>query len=174
MAKRLELLHELDPQRRSIAVLLNPTIRIARTTQAVSGSRALGLQLQSSMRARGREIDAAFATLRASGPTRCFVGADALFQPAHRNLLHLAARHGLPAIYPLRDFVDSRRPDDATGPMSRTYRQVGVYAGRILKGAKPADLPVEQSTKFEFVINLKTAKALGLEIPPSCSPAPTR
>ena len=126
----------------------------------------MGVQIQVLNASTSREIDAAFAALRASGPTRSSSARPVFRQPA-RAIATLAARHAIPAIYPVARVCRSRRPDELRSEHSDAYRQVGVYIGRILKGAKPADLPVVQSTKFELVINLKTARTLGLTVPPS-------
>jgi putative ABC transport system substrate-binding protein len=167
-AKRLELLRELVPAAVRVAVLVNPSN--ATTTESTlrdveAAARAVGLQIQIFNASTSREIDAAFATLVRENPDALFVAGDAFFSSRRMQLTHLASRHAIPAIYP------SREDAKAGGLMSYgtsfpdTWRQMGVYAGRILKGAKPADLPVVQSAKFELVINAQTARMLGLTVP---------
>jgi ABC-type uncharacterized transport system substrate-binding protein len=169
-AKRLELLRELVPAAVRVAVLVNPSN--ATTTESTlrdveAAARAVGLQIQIFNASTSREIDAAFATLVREKPDALFVGGDAFFTSRRVQLTHLASRHAIPATYA------SREDAEAGGLMSYgtsfpdTWRQMGVYAGRILKGAKPADLPVVQSSKFELVINAQTARLLGITVPPS-------
>ena len=169
--KRLELLSELVPQVRLIALLVNPNDPRAGAAHALSSmqeaARAKGVQLRILNAASEREIDDAFATLVELQAGALVIDQDLLFFSRREQLGALAARHSVPAIYYRREFVAaggliSYGPSFATG-----YRQAGIYAGKILKGAKPADLPVLQPTQFELVINLKTAKALGLTIPPT-------
>ena len=126
------------------------------------------------MPAPRRDFDAAFATLVRERADALVVGLRSVLHQPARQLAALALRHAMPAIYSLREFAAAGGLMSYGASLTRRYRQVGVYTGRILKGEKPADLPVMQSTKFELVINLKTAKALGLTVPPRCSPAPTR
>jgi putative ABC transport system substrate-binding protein len=167
--KRLELLCEMVPQARVIALLVNldnPTSEpLIRDTQAAA--RAKGVQLQILKANSEREIDAAFATLvqlRAGG---LVVDADNLFNIHRKQVAALASRDAIPAIYARREFPDSGGLASYGSNDTATIREVGMYAGKILKGAKPADLPVQQPTRFELVINLKTAQALGLTVPPS-------
>ena len=168
-AKRLGLLHDLVPKAVRVAVLVNPanaSIAEAMLREVPEAARAIGLQIQVLNASTSREIEAAFATLVRDRADALFVAPDAFFISRRVQFATLAARHGIPAAYPTREGVE------AGGLMSYgtdnvdMWRQVGAYTGQILKGAKPADLPVLQSTKFEFVINLQTARALGLEVPP--------
>jgi putative ABC transport system substrate-binding protein len=125
----------------------------------------MGLQIQILNASTSREIDAAFATLARERPDALFVGSDPLFTSRRVQLATLAARHGLPASFASRDNVEAGGLMSYGTNLNDAFLQNGLYAGRILKGEKPADLPVVQSTKFELVINLSTAKALGLEVP---------
>jgi putative ABC transport system substrate-binding protein len=169
-AKRLELLRELVPAAARVAVLVNPydataTESTLRDVQAAA--RAMGLQIQVLNASTIREIDAAFATVARERPDALFVGPGAFFTSRRIQLANLAARSGVPATYPVRDNVEAGGLMSYGASLTDAYRQAGVYTGRILKGAKPADLPVVQSTKFELVINASTARMLGIEIPPS-------
>ena len=161
-AKRLELLRELVPAATRVAVLVNPANATnAETTvrDVEAAARAIGLQIQVLNASTSREIDAAFATLVRERPDALFVGNDTFFTSRRVQLVHLAARHAVPATYPVARICRSRRADELRSEhLTDAYRQVGVYTGRILKGAKPADLPVVQSSKFELVINVQTAK----------------
>ncbi len=162
VAKRLELLHELVPAATRLAVLVSPvTATNTETTlrSVQSAARAIGLQVQVLNASTSREIDAAFATFARERPDILFVAGDPLFLSRRVQLVNLASRQAIPATYSTRDFIE------AGGLITDIYRQVGIYAGRILKGAKPADLPVVQATKFELVINAQTARMLGLTIP---------
>jgi putative ABC transport system substrate-binding protein len=169
MPKRLELLSELVPQARVIAVLVNPenpvTEPMIRDVQEVA--RATGLQLPILKAATETEIDAAFADLVQMQGGALLVDADWLFFYRRDQLVALASRHAVPAIYAWREFAAAGGLISYGTSLSAVYRQVGIYAGRILKGAKPTDLPVQQPTTFELVVNLNTAKALGLTVPPS-------
>jgi len=129
-------------------------------------ARGMGLQIQVVNASTPGEIDAAFATLARERPDALFVGANRFFGSRRVQIAILAARDRIPAAYPLRDDVVAGGLMSYGTSFTDTIRQVGVYTGAILKGAKPADLPVVQSTKFEFVINLNTARALGIEVPP--------
>ena len=168
-AKRLGLLHELLPAAARIAVLVNPAnVTAASSTRADAelAARADGLQTQLYEASTSQDIDTAFATLVRQRPDALFVAPDAFFISRRVQLTALAARHALPAAYVDREFVEAGGLMSYGTDVADMYRQVAGYAGRILKGAKPADLPVVQATKFELVINLQTAKLLGLEVPP--------
>jgi putative ABC transport system substrate-binding protein len=169
MAKRLELLTELVPQARVIALLVNPNNpnaeRIMGDVQ--EAARAKGLQLHILKAGTESEIDAAFTSLVQRQAGALVVSSDSFFYGRREQLVALAARHTVPTIYDWRQFVVEGGLTSYGASITAVNRQVGIYAGKILKGAKPADLPVLQPTKFELVINMKTAKALGLTIPPS-------
>jgi putative ABC transport system substrate-binding protein len=169
MPKLLELLSELVPQARLIALLVNPnspsTERIIGT--AHEAARAKGVQLLILKAGSESEIDAAFATLVQLQPGALLIGADALFFVQRHQLAALAERHAVPAIFGAREFAAAGGLASYGASLTAINRQLGIYAGRILNGAKPADLPVQQPTTFELVVNLKTAKALGLTVPPS-------
>ena len=169
-AKRLELLRELVPAATRVAVLVNPA-NAANTETTLRdvepAARAIGLQIQVLNASTSGEIDAAFATLRASGPTP-FSSATAPFSPAGvSNWPTWRRATRFPATYPAREFAEVGGLMSYGTNIADAFRQVGVYAGRILKGAKPADLPVVQSSKFELVINAQTARMLGLTVPPT-------
>ena len=169
-AKVFEFLHELMPNSRLIAVLVNPTSpNLARsTTKAMQAAgRALGQQIIVLNASTKDEIDAAFVALVQLRAGALAVGGDAFLNSRREQLVALAARHGVPAAYPWPEYVTAGGLMSYGPSLVDAYRQTGVYVGRVLKGAKPADLPVMQPTKFKLVINLKTAKALGLEIPSS-------
>jgi putative tryptophan/tyrosine transport system substrate-binding protein len=165
--KRLGLLHEMIPTAKLIAVLLNPASPSfeSQLKDIQEAADAIGQQLQI-LRASSRdEIDAAFAAAAASRAGAMLVGADPSFAIWRDQQVALAARYALPAIFETHDYAEAGGLMSYGTNFVDVYRQVGAYTGRILKGEKPADLPVQQSTKFEFVINLKTAKSLGLTIP---------
>jgi putative ABC transport system substrate-binding protein len=167
-AKRLELLRELVPATTRLAVLVNPAGPDAETTlrDVEPAARAIGLQIQVLNASTIREINEAFATLARERPDALFVGIDPFFNSRRTQLVHLATRHAIPAVYTVRAYVE-RGGLMSYGPsLPDAYRQVGTYAARILKGDKPADLPVVQANKLDFVINMPTARALGLEVPP--------
>jgi putative tryptophan/tyrosine transport system substrate-binding protein len=169
MAKRLRLLHDLVPKAIRIAVLLNPAnAAVAETTlrDVQQAASTLGLQIQVFNATTIGEIDAAFATLARERPDALFVAGDAFFANRRGQFATLTARDRIPATYSLRDYVAAGGLMSYGTDLADMFHQVGVYTGSILKGAKPADLPVLQSTKFEFVINLQTARALGIEVPP--------
>jgi putative ABC transport system substrate-binding protein len=169
MAERLELLSELVPQGRATALLVNPNTPITQgyIRNAQEAARAKGVQLQILTAGTASEIDAAFATLVQLRAGALIVVADPFLDGRREQLVTLAARHAVPVIYALREFAVVGGLISYGASFPATFRRAGIYAGRILKGAKPADLPVEQPTKFELVINLNTAKALGLTVPPS-------
>jgi putative tryptophan/tyrosine transport system substrate-binding protein len=169
LPKRLELLFELVPQARVIALLVNPnntdTERSIGDVQ--EAARVKGVQLHILKAGTDGGIDAAFSRLVQLHAGPLVVGADPFFDGRREQLVALASRHAVPAIYWLREFAASGGLISYGPSLAAAYRQAGIYAGRILKGAHPADLPVQQPAKFELVVNLKTAKALGLTIPPS-------
>jgi len=167
--KRLELLHGLVPAPAVIAMLVNPTSPYVESeTKDVMGSaRVLGRQVQVLNATTAPEIAAAFATLVQRGAGAVLISGDPFFDSERDKLVALSARHRIPAIYQWREFATIGGLMSYGSSINDAYRQAGVYSARILKGAKPAELPVLQASKFELVINLKTAKALGLTIPPS-------
>ena len=169
--KRLGLLHGLVPAAALIAVLLNPTNANFQTQLrgVQDAARALGQQVSILSASTERDIDVAFATVTRSGAGALLVGSDPFFNNERDQVVALAARHAIPAIYEGREFAMAGGLASYGTSLADAYRQAGIYAGRILRGEKPADLPVVQPTKFEFVINLKTAKALGLDVPPGLS-----
>jgi putative ABC transport system substrate-binding protein len=169
MAKRFELISELVPQAGVIALLVNPNNPNAERIMqdAEEAARVKGMQLQILKAGTEGEIDAVFATVVQSHAGALVVGGDAFFNNQRERLVALASHHAIPAIYPWREFVEAGSLISYGPSFTATWRQFGVYAGRILNGAKPADLPVQQPTTFELVVNLKTAKALGLMVPPS-------
>ena len=167
-AKRLQLLHELVPTATIVALLVNPTsTALAETTtrELETAARTMGLEFHVLHASSEREIDTAFATLVQLRAGALVIGADALFNSRSEQLAALTIRHRVPAIYQFREFVSAGGLMAYGSTVLDTYRPLGVYTGRILKGEKPADLPVQQATKVELVINMKTAKALGLSIP---------
>ena len=168
-AKRLGLLHEMVPKAPIIAVLINPNFSGAKTQvrDVQEAAPRLGVQLIVVRANADDDIDAAFSTLVQQRAGALLVCASPFFNVRREQLLGLAARHAVPAIYEWRDFAALGGLMSYGTSLTDSYRQAGVYVGRILKGTKPADLPVVQSTRFEFVINLKTAKTLGLAVPPT-------
>ncbi len=169
VAKRLELLRELVPGAARVAALLNP-MRPGAETQArdvESAARTLGLQAQVHKASTSGEINAAFGTFLRQRPDALFLGNDAFFTSRRVQIVQLAARHMVPATYQGRQFAEIGGLMSYGASIIDAHRQVGVYAGRILKGAKAADLPVVQATKFELVINAETARMLDLTVPPS-------
>jgi putative tryptophan/tyrosine transport system substrate-binding protein len=168
-AKRLELLHELLPGATNVGALLNPTFPDApdQLHEVQEAAQRIGERLTLLNASSARELDAAFETIVQKGIGALLVGADPFFISRREQLVALAAHHGIPAIYEDRDFTTVGGLMSYGASFSDAVRQVGVYTGRILKGEKPTDLPIQQPTKFELVINLKTAKALGLTLPPT-------
>jgi putative ABC transport system substrate-binding protein len=169
-AKRLALLHELVPKAVRIAVLVNPAnVPAAESTMRdlPEAARPMGLQIQVLNASSRSEIEAAFATLVRDRADALYVAPDVFFTSRRVQLATLAASYRIPATYPSRQAVEAGGLMAYDSDRAGMYRQVGAYTGQILKGAKPADLPVLQSTRFELVINLNTAKALGIEIPPT-------
>jgi len=169
--KRLGLLRELMSATGLIAVLLNPTNANFQTQlgSVQEAARTAGQQLDILSASTERDVDTAFATAIESRSGALLVGSDPFFDTRINQIVALAARHAIPAIYEGRDFVVAGGLASYGTSLADAYREVGIYTGRILKGEKPADLPVVQPTKFEFVINLKTAKALGLHVAPGLS-----
>jgi putative ABC transport system substrate-binding protein len=170
VAKRLRLLHDLVPKAVRVAVLLNPANAVAAEStlrDVQEAASAIGLQIQIFNASTIGEIDAAFANLARERPDVVFVGPDGFFNSRGVQFATLAARERIPAAYENRGIAAVGGLMSYGTDIAEMLRQVGVYTGKILKGAKPADLPVLQPTKFEFVLNLTTAKALGLDVPPS-------
>jgi putative ABC transport system substrate-binding protein len=167
-AKELELLHELVPAAASIGLLVNPTNSTAKPNvrDTLEAARMLGQQIHILNASEEAEIDTAFATLARLRAEALVVGPDSFLIGRTEQIVALAARYAIPTMYPFRDFTAAGGLVSYGTDLAEGYRLAGVYTSRILSGAKPADLPVIQPTKFELVINLKTAKALGIEIPP--------
>src|SRR5262245_50632643 len=167
-AKRLELLRELVPAATRVAVLVNPADATNTETtlrDVEPAARALGRQIQVLNASSSREIDAAFASFARELPDALFIGSSPFFSSRRIQLVQLAARHAVPAIYVGRQYVEVGGLMSYGASLTDAWRQLGIYTGRILKGAKPADLPVVQSSKFELVINAQTARMLGLTVP---------
>ena len=166
--KRLELLRDLLPKTAVVAMLANPlspdAVPEIREVQAAAQASGVGLRMVNA--STSGELDAAFASLASQRPDALLVGADPFYMTRREDIVRLVARSGLAAIYPFREFTEAGGLISYGTNIANSYRQAGIYAGRILAGAKPDDLPVMQPTKFELVINLKTAKALGIDIPP--------
>jgi putative tryptophan/tyrosine transport system substrate-binding protein len=165
--KRLELLRELVPNAAVIGILVNPKnpASESETSDVQAAARTLGLKVVAQNASSIQDIDAAFASFVRQRVNALTFAADVLFSSHHDQLIALAARHAVPTMYFAREFTDAGGLMSYGGIMTNVYRLVGAYAGRILKGQKPADLPVQQSTKVELAINLKTAKTLGLTVP---------
>jgi putative ABC transport system substrate-binding protein len=167
-AKRVEILHELTPSTAVIGFLVDPNFPGSRPDLADSKAAAvaLGLRLVVAEASGRAEFAHAFTTILEAGAGALIVAGSPSFSSQRSTLIELSARHALPTIYDLRRFVDEGGLASYSGSFTDAYRQAGIYAGRILKGARPADLPVQQPSKIDLVINLKTAKALGLTVPP--------
>jgi putative ABC transport system substrate-binding protein len=168
-AKRLLFLRELLPRAARVAVLVNPTGPNAETTlrDVEPAARAMGLQIQVLKASTSQEIDAAFATLAGERPDSLFVSIDTFFTSRRVQLVSLTTRHAIPAIFANRDSTEIGGLMSYSSSITDAWRQSGVYTGRILKGAKPADLPVVQASRFELVINAQTARIFGLTVPPT-------
>jgi ABC-type uncharacterized transport system substrate-binding protein len=167
-AKRLDLLHELLPRAVRVAVLVNPAdaTNTASTLRDVeAAARAIGLQIQVLNASTSREINAAFENIGRDRPDALFVGPDTFLIARRIQVVQLAAFHRLPAVLPVREYVEAGGLMSYGANIADVFRQLGIYTGRILKGAKPVDLPVVQSSKFELVINAETARMLGLAVP---------
>jgi putative tryptophan/tyrosine transport system substrate-binding protein len=165
--KRLELIHELVPTASTIGLLLNPTNAVAETQSKdlLAAARTLGLKLHVLHASTEREFETAFAALMQSRVGGLVIGTDGFLVSRSEQLAALTVRHAMPAIFQYRAFVEAGGLMSYGGSVTDSYRLSGLYTGRILKGEKPADLPVQQATKVELIINLKTARALGLTIP---------
>jgi putative tryptophan/tyrosine transport system substrate-binding protein len=169
-AKRLGLLHELLPGAARFALLVNPDnpgITEAFVTEAQTAASAIGRQIEVVTASTNDDIDRAFATLVNKRADAFLVSTDALFVTRRVQLVTLAARHAVPAMYFRREFAEAGGLMSYGSNLADQFRQNGIYAGRILKGEKPAEMPVQLPTKFEFVVNLQTAKALGIDVPPT-------
>ena len=167
-AKRLELTRELLPHARAVAMVVNPNYPGADSEMAEveAAGRIIGLRTDKLTAGSEEEIDAAFASLAQRNVDAVMVGADGFLITRCNQIVALASRYRIPGIYPFVDFPEAGGLMSYGASLSDAYRQAGVYAGRILKGAKPAELPVQQPTKFDLFINLKAARALGLTVPP--------
>jgi putative tryptophan/tyrosine transport system substrate-binding protein len=168
-AKRLELLHQIAPAAKSLALLVNPNNPIETDVQArelQAAGQVLGLRLRILNATSQGEIEAAFSAIRGEGIGGLQIGVDGLFYRYHPQLIGLAARYAVPTVYPWREFTVAGGLMNYGALIRDAFRQVGVYTGQILKGEKPAEMPVQRPTKLGFVLNLKTAKSLGLDVPP--------
>jgi ABC-type uncharacterized transport system substrate-binding protein len=166
-AKRLELLHEVIPAAKIVGLLVNPTSPNASTLskEVQAAADKLGIQLHLLHASAAGDFETAFATLRDLNASALVIGTDPLFNSGSEQLAALAIRFAIPTIYQYRAFAAAGGLLSYGGSSTEPFRQVGIYIGRVLKGEKPAELPIQQSTKIELIINLKTAKALGLDIP---------
>jgi putative tryptophan/tyrosine transport system substrate-binding protein len=167
VAKRMQLLRELERSAKRVAVLVNPTDPEGYQTVRDVEAAAAGQQVLIHEVSTGRDIDAAFASMASEKADALLVGPGTFFNTRRVQLAVLAARHAIPAIYPVRAYPEAGGLMSYGSDILDAFRQIGLYTGRILKGAQPADLPVMQSTKFELVINLNTAQAIGLTVPPT-------
>ena len=165
--KRLELMRELIPAATVVAVLINPTYPTAevQSRDLQGAAQALGLELRVLHASTDRDLDTAFATLSQRRVAALVIGNDSFFNSRSEQLAALMVRHAMPTVFQTREFAAAGGLVSYGGSIKDSYRQVGIYTGRILKGEKPADLPVQQTTKVELIVNLKTAKALGVTIP---------
>jgi putative ABC transport system substrate-binding protein len=168
-SKQLGLLHELVPAAVRVGLLVNPRTPQTElaTRDVAAAASAIGLQIDVVEASDSREIEAAFRTLVRNRADALVIGPDTLFASRRLQLATLATRHAIPAVFNIREYAEAGGLMSYGTSPTEAYRQVGIYTGKILKGAKPADLPVVQSTKFELVINLPTARALGIEVPPT-------
>jgi len=168
-SKQLGLLHELIPAAARVGLLVNPKSLLTERTMrdVTTASSAIGLQVDVVQASDSREIESVFKTLVHNKADALLVGPDAFFVSRRLQLAILAARHALPAVYNVREYAEAGGLMSYGTNVRDAYREIGVYVGRILKGATPADLPVVQSSKFELVINLLTARALGIDVPPN-------
>jgi ABC-type uncharacterized transport system substrate-binding protein len=168
-SKQLGLLHELVPAAVRVGLLVNPRVPQTElaTKDVAAAASAIGLQIEVVEASDSREIEAAFRTLVRNRADALVVGPDPFFASRRLQLATLATRHAIPAVYNIREYAEVGGLMSYGTSQTEAYRQVGIYTGKILKGAKPADLPVVQPTKFELVINLPTARALGIEVPPT-------
>jgi putative ABC transport system substrate-binding protein len=168
LPKRLQLLRDLVPTASTIGLLMNPNApaAVAQLAEVQDAARALRVRLDVVRASTAAEIDHAFSVLGQRRPDALMLGADPFFQVQRAQIVAQAARHAIPTMYEFREFVDAGGLISYSPNRTDTMHRMGVYAGRILQGAKPSELPVVQAVKFELVINLKTAKALGIEIPP--------
>jgi putative tryptophan/tyrosine transport system substrate-binding protein len=165
MPKRLELLREVIPSATAVAYLIDPNSSVASASSAQEAARAIGVELEVIRVAADQDLAAAFARMAESGTKALLIGPSTYFNSRTGELGELSARHKLPAIYQERTFAAAGGLMSYGAPLADGYRGVGIYVGRVLKGDRPADLPVQQQTRVEFIINLKTAKALGLNVP---------
>ena len=166
--KRLELLHELVPTATVVGLLVNPTnpnLAEFTTKNLHEAARSLGLELHILHASADRDFDAVFATLLQLRAGALVIGADPLFTSRLEQLAALTVRHAMPAVYQFREFTEAGGLMSYGGSLTDTFRAAGVYTGRVLRGDKPADLPVQQTTKVELFLNLRTARVLGLEVP---------
>jgi putative ABC transport system substrate-binding protein len=166
-SKQAALVHELMSAAKHVGLLVNPNFPAteAQTRDVVTAASAIGFQIDVMQASDSRQIEAAFEAAVRNRVDALLVGSDSFFVSRRLQIATLAARYAIPAVYPLRDFAEAGGLMSYGASQTEAYRQAGIYAGKILKGAKPADLPVMRSTKFELVINLPTARAIGLEIP---------
>ena len=167
--KRIEQLRELIPKAALVAMLANPlspdAVPEIRDVQTAAQANSLELKMYNA--STSAELDAAFSAIAAQRPDALLVGSDPFYVVRRDDLIAFAARYKIPAIYPFREFADAGGLVSYGTNIANSYRQAGIYAGQILKGAKPSELPVVRPTKFELVINLRTAKTLGIDIPPT-------